>query len=481
MSKYYLFLFILEIVVASITAVHVILNKRNPRSGVLWVVVSFALPFIGPLLYFILGFNRTQRRAHRIMSKRSANSFNLDLLCKEIRSESYPNFSLQFGQLEPLMRLTDHISYYSLTCGNLIEPLYNGEQAFPAMLNAISKAKYSITCCSYIFDYDKIGSQFIEAFSNAIKRGVKVHLLIDGIGGYWYFSKVYRRLRKCGVYPASFAPLGLLPSRLAHFNLRNHRKILVIDGEIGFSGGMNISAHHMAEDPENRKPVADIHFRMQGPIVSQLQRVFAEDWFFATKEVIEGKIYFPEINNYGNSLARGITSGPDENLNNLFWTIVGACQTARKSIRIMTPYFIPDQSIISAINCASMRGVDVKIVLPRCGDIVFIQWAANSYLWEFLEYKVRIWRHEPPFHHNKLFVIDEMWSLIGSGNIDPRSLRLNFEFNVEIYDQKISSELADYIDHTASLGEEIILEKIQNRSLFLRVRDGFVKLFSPYL
>jgi cardiolipin synthase len=349
------------------------------------------------------------------------------------------------------------------------------------MLEAIKSAERTITCCSYIYDLDDIGGEFVEAFADAARRGVQVKLLIDAIGGYWYFSRVHRRLKRSGLRPASFAPLGLLPARVMHINLRNHRKILVVDGRVGFTGGMNISAIQLADQVDNPDRFMDVHFRVRGPLVTQLQNAFADDWDFATDEALEGPGYFPPQEPAGLSVARGIADGPDEPLRKLHWLLIGACQTARRALRIMTPYFIPDLALKSAIIAAALRGVAVTIVIPSKSDVPSVNWATTAFLWEFLEHGIRVVRHAPPFHHTKLTVVDDRWSLLGSSNLDPRSLRLNFEFNVEVYDVDLATALTQHIESVVAGGEPLTLARVDSRSIPVRLRDGVAKLFSPYL
>ncbi|RME51396.1 MAG: cardiolipin synthase, partial [Deltaproteobacteria bacterium] len=257
-TLFYSLMGFLQLVLALMGGLHAMLYKRSPRSAALWIVICCFVPFLGPLAYAVLGVNRTQRRA--VQRKLRSGLGRAVALEREAPVELPASF-------HSLFRLTNRISEFPLTEGNQIEPLYDGDEAFPRMIEAIDGARRSVTCCSYIFDNDAVGHRFIEAFGRAVKRGVRVHLLIDGVGGYRYFSRVYRELQRCGATPASFAPLGLTPSRLVYLNLRNHRKILVVDGRIGFTGGMNISARHLFAGRDPKRAVADVQFRIEGPVV----------------------------------------------------------------------------------------------------------------------------------------------------------------------------------------------------------------------
>ncbi|KAF0242013.1 MAG: phospholipase family [Planctomycetota bacterium] len=385
------------------------------------------------------------------------------------------------GDLDPLAKLTDRISAEPLVDGNRIEPLWDGEEAFPAMLGAIAEAKQTVALCSYIFDCDATGLAFADALAAAASRGVKVKLLVDALGAGGIFSKLGRTLRRRRLKAASFDPLGFAPSRLVHFNLRNHRKILVVDGRVAFSGGINISARHLMADLKHPGRCRDVHFRMRGPVVAQAMRAFADDWHFAAEETLSGEAWFPALGHEGPTLARGIPSGPDQDLERIYWAITGAVTAARKSIHFVTPYFIPEQGLRHAIIAAALQGVDVRLFLPLETDNRVVAWATRAFLWEFLQAGVRVVYTPPPFDHSKIVLVDGRWALFGSANLDPRSLRLNFEYNVEAYDRNLCAALAAKYEALAEKGRKVTLADVDGRSMAVRIRDGVAKLFSPYL
>jgi cardiolipin synthase A/B len=268
--------------------------------------------------------------------------------------------------------------------------------------------------------------------------------------------------------------------RFMSMNLRTHRKILVVDGRIGFTGGMNIRAGHALND-NPKHPVQDIHFRVQGPLVGQLQEVFADDWNFCTQERLTGEKWFAPPVSCGEVMARGISDGPDEDFEILRLVILGALSSAKSSIKVVTPYFLPDPSLISALNVAAMRGVEVDIVLPAKNNLPYIHWASAAHWWQVLERGCRIWLTPPPFDHSKLVVIDGCWSLIGSANWDPRSLRLNFEFNLECYDCALAARLTAVVQEKIRTAREITLREVDSRPLALKLRDGIARLATPFL
>ncbi len=264
-----------------------------------------------------------------------------------------------------------------------------------------------------------------------------------------------------------------------YVNLRNHRKLLVIDGRVAFTGGMNISDRHLVGSAT--RPVVDLHFSVAGPVVADLQKSFLEDWYFTTGEFLDDPACFPELSAVGSSLVRGIADGPDREYRKLQWIIIGALSCARERVQIMTPYLIPGRSLISALATAALRGVEVTIILPQKNNLPFVHWANRAFLPELLRFGIRIFYHPPPFVHTKLFLVDGVWGLIGSANLDPRSLRLNFELNLELYDPEFCGTLETHFLGALLLSRQVHVAELAGRSLLEKLRDGAAKLFSPYL
>jgi cardiolipin synthase A/B len=312
-----------------------------------------------------------------------------------------------------------------------------------------------------------------------VRRGVEVRVLIDAAGARYSVPSILHTLREASVPAARFLPL-LAPWRLMAMNLRNHRKILVADGRIGFTGGMNLREGNLvAQQP--RHPVQDLHFRLEGPVVSQLQETFAADWFFVTGELIQGQEWFPALTAAGDLVARAVPDGPDEDFEKLRWTILAALSCARESVRILTPYFLPDDSIISALNLAALRGVRVDVILPGENNLPYVQWASRAMWRQVLERGCNIWLTRPPFDHSKLMLVDGAWTLLGSGNWDARSLRLNFEFCLECYGRELAGSLEKLVESKLEGAKGVTLEEVNNRSVAGKLRDGIVRLLDPYL
>ena len=313
----------------------------------------------------------------------------------------------------------------------------------------------------------------------AVARGVEVRVLVDAVGARYHYPRIFKPLHKVGVRAEAFLP-SIIPTYFPYFNLRCHRKLLVIDGEEGFTGGMNIDEAFYA--PGNPKVLrSDMHFQFRGPIVDTMRKVFADDWAFRTNEVLDGPTWMARAQPAGPVLARGVIDGPDENMDQLFFSYLGALSCARESVAIVTPYFLPDAPLIAALGAAAMRGVSVDIFLPKVNNLTLVQWASTAIFWQVLEHGCRLWAVPPPFDHTKLMLVDRAWALVGSGNWDPRSLRLNFEFNVECYDPAFASALQQQVESRRARAEAITREVVDARSLPIRLRDGTARLFSPYL
>ncbi|MFP4280710.1 MAG: phospholipase D-like domain-containing protein, partial [Halochromatium sp.] len=286
-------------------------------------------------------------------------------------------------------------------------------------------------------------------------------------------------LRRLGIPTGVFLE-SALPIRNPYVNLRNHRKILVVDGRLGFTGGLNLRAGCLlARNP--RHPVQDLHFKVEGPVVRGLMETFGLDWAFTTGERLGCDAWYPVLEPVGDSIARCVPDGPDEDFDVLRRLILGALAHARQRVRIVTPYFLPDQTLITALNVIAMSGVEVQILVPQRNNLRFVQWAAEAQAEQILEGRSRIFVTPPPFDHSKLLLVDDVWCFFGSANWDPRSLRLNFELNIECYDSALAQRLNALVDAKLANAIEIRAADMRARQLPIRLRDGFARLLTPYL
>jgi len=448
---------------------HAIIYKRESRSASLWVIVIWVMPALGPILYLLMGVNRVQRRAARLRSSMVRHRADPLAVADE------PSGT----HLAPLARMLNNVMDRPLVAGNSVEALVDGAQAYPAMLEAIESARSSIMLASYIFNGDGIGAQFVDALARAAQRGVELRVLIDDVDARFTRNSAAKPLGRAGVRVGIFNP-PIVPARMNAVHLRNHRKILVVDGAIGFTGGMNIDRRYWNPQAPNQA-YRDLHFRMRGPVVAQLGEVFADDWQFATGEALRGAPWFVPLEAAGEVLARCIDDGPDDSAEPLRWSIVGGLNQAQRSVRVLTPYFVPDGALITALDVAAMRGVEVDIVLPARSDLPHVHWAAWGQLWQVLERGCRIWSSPGPFDHSKLMVVDGAWTLLGSGNWDARSLRLNFELNVECYSVEFGARMEGLVQTRINAAHLVTMDDINARSLPVKLRDGVARLFAPFL
>ncbi len=477
-----------DLLAALLASAHALLHKRDSRAATLWLGCIWLLPALGPIFYLAFGVNRIRRRAVAL----GVHGTFIRAVPDDLGEPQHEGAE----HLKMLARVVNSVAAHPLTAGNQIEPLVNGDEAFPTMLAAIDAAKKSISLCTYIFDNDASGKAFAAALARAVQRGVAVRVLVDSAGARYSWPPITRTLHRAKVPCARFLP-SLAPWRVATINLRNHRKSLVADGELAFTGGMNIRhGNLLAAKPAS--PVQDLHFRLTGPLVAQLQEAFANDWAFTTGETLDGEIWFPsdeprrtdapdpkspkpKLPATGEVIARVITDGPDADFEKARLTLLAALAEAQTSVKILTPYFLPDNALITALNLAALRGVRVDIVLPAHNNLPFVHWASRAMWWQVLERGCRVWLTPPPFDHSKLMIVDGHWVLLGSANWDARSLRLNFELNVECYGRAFAQEMEKVMAKKLSAAREVTLAEADGRPLAVKLRDAAARLFSPYL
>ena len=510
-----------------ISATHALLNKRDPKSATIWVFICLFVPVAGPFIYMILGFNRIQRRANRIMRK-SGRQDGPEKISTQVEVESEadaddrhakmwgipnmptPESRQDLGTLKvihspratplsifpPRIRriagIAEALTGVPMLSGNKVEPLFNGEEAYPPMLEAINGAKRRIWLTTYIFDNDNTGKTFVKALGDAVKRGADVRVLVDGVGTFMTRPRIDKALKKQGVKVARFLPPQIWPPQFS-INLRNHRKLLLVDNCISFTGGMNISDAHLMNKPPARglarfihkfygaHTAKDMHYKVEGPIVNTLQRIFARDWEFCAQEKLElgDEDVCREVR--GNAFCRSILDGPDDFFDVLHSVLLGVVSSAKSSIHIMTPYFLPQRELITALQSAVLRGVDVAVIIPAEADHKFVYWATYNCLWDLLGRGVKIYFQPPPFDHSKLFLVDGSYLHMGSANMDQRSFRLNFELTMEVLDLPIAAGLEKYFKKVRGNSREYTLKDLNARPLHIRIRDAIFWLMSPYL
>jgi cardiolipin synthase len=450
-------------------SVHILLNKKNVYSSIGWLAVVWMSPVFGALAYFLLGINRIHRKASILKDESS----------KKLQRKHY-NFKVpeaapaQMRRILEVLKIGINITNEKMLKGNSVKPLINGDAAYPEMLAAIKSAQKQVFISSYIFDYDSVGILFIEAIKQAAARGAEIYILFDGFGSWGHISKFKKALaRQRGVNIAVFLP----PLKnLSFINLRNHRKIITVDGKTAFFGGMNLSADNLLKTASN--PVADITFKIEGSVVSQISKTFADDWYFATKQTVLPVTQASDIKE--DNFARLILDGPQGAESMLELILLAAINFARKSVDIITPYFLPRESVFNALEIAAMKGVKVNIILPEISNHIIFNWAHESIFYRLLRRGVNIYKSPPPFDHSKVLTIDGVWSFIGSSNWDERSFRLNFEANMEILDLKFATMLKSYARTKRKKSKKLDIAAYENMPKILKLRNNFARLFTPY-
>ena len=447
---------------AIFASLHGLLTKPDPRSAFGWIAMCWLFPLGGAILYGLFGINRVRARARQLRG--------------DVGNPRTPvRISRNDAPADHLMRIGDAVTQWPRSPGNAIEALENGENAFPQMLKAIAGAQRTVWLATYIFETDPVGQQFIKALAAASARGVQVRVLVDGVGEWYSWPHVVPELRRAGVAAQRFLPPRLWPPRLS-LNMRNHRKLLLVDGHTGFLGGMNIGGREVGKSGARR--MADLHFKVCGPVLRQLGEAFGIDWLFAANETLA----VPEAPpGRGACTCRVITEGPDEDNDKLVSVMMGAVSMAREQLLIMTPYFIPPPELTSALQSAALRGVDVTLVLPERSNLRYVDWACRRWLRPLLERGVRVFLQPPPFAHTKLLVMDGSYAQIGSANLDPRSLRLNFEIALEVYDSATCQWLSRYILEARDRSTALTAEGLATLGGWVRLRDSLCWLLSPYL
>jgi len=473
---------VLSIAMGATAAIHAAMTKEEVRAAIGWVGVIILSPIVGAVLYAVAGINRMRRAS--LSLQRSAffqkNAFG-DLTSFDADGDSVA--AQLGGRFRAMKTLGDRVASHPLTTGNTIERLETGDAAYAAMKAAIDGAERSVILETYIFDRDPIGLRIADALIGAAKRGVAVRVLIDAVGARYSVPSIMGYLKEGGVTVDLFNGFIIMGLRLPYANLRTHRKILVVDGRVAFTGGMNIRqgfTREFAADDCAR----DTHFLVTGPAVADLFNAAAADWRFSAEETLKGEAWSiaTPINAPGAPvMMRVITSGPDRSLETNHKMLMGAFSVARRSIRIMSPYFLPDRELISALVTAARRGVEVDIVVPAANNLKLVDHAMTAQFDQMLKNYCRIWRASGAFNHSKLMVIDGAWAYVGSSNLDPRSLRLNFEVDLEVMDRGFASTLEAHIGAILENAEPVHLSALRARPFWVRLVEKVLWLGSPYL
>ena len=426
-------LFTLWQVIAVLTIVHVVLDNRQPAKTMAWALVIYFVPIVGVVFYLFFGINT---RKERYVSERSMNQ-----LTKRSMLEFVEQQNLRLPERhKPLIDLFINQNLSLPFKDNNVDVYTDGYQFFPALLQEISKAKSHIHLDMYIFADDALGRLVADALIDKARQGVEIRVIYDDVGCWNVSSQFFERMREEGIEVAAFMPVRF-PSFTSKVNYRNHRKIIVIDGLVGFIGGMNIALRYVKGTKE--LPWRDTMLKVTGGAVNALQRAFLVDWYFVDRTLLSDRKYYPqrtaaEGQLFNNCLAQVVTSGPVTPYPEIMQGFVRIITGARRYLYLETPYFLPNDPVLFALKTVALAGVDVRVICPRHSDARFVEWASRSYLREVVEAGVKVKLYEGGFLHSKLMVCDDSISTCGSTNLDFRSFENNFEANVFFYDEGVA-------------------------------------------
>jgi cardiolipin synthase A/B len=377
----------------------------------------------------------------------------------------------RYDTRDPRFRRTmSHLLGSPVVPGNRVTTLLNGDEAFPAMLEAIRSARHSITLEAYIFWPGRVGATFAEALAERARAGVATHLILDGVGSQKLDEELIEGMRRSGVQVAKFRPLRWY--NLDRVNHRTHRKLLVVDGRMGFTGGLGIADLYLghAEDKDHWR---DGQFRAAGPVVGQLQAAFLDNWIETGGELLHGTDYFPPLDSAGGVWAQAVHSSPGGGTENLRLMFLLAIASAKRSILIANPYFVPNTLAVDMLVEARRRGVSVEVIVPgRITDAGLVRRASRARWGPLLEAGVRIYEYQPTMYHNKLMVVDDYWVSVGSTNLDNRSFRLNDEANLNVFDEAFAREQAEIFVQDRGRSKAVTLEEWRGRAITERLEEA---------
>jgi cardiolipin synthase len=461
---------LLEMTWVIVVAIGLVLERRSPTATLAWLGILAWLPLVGILVYYFFGPRRLRRRklkrqeGSRLLLRAMRD---LDREIDDPRWTSLARMAIAAGESPPLPA-TDVTLYLE------------GDALYDALEAAIRAARHHIHVEYYIFDDDDVGRRMIAALAERAKAGVEVRVVLDGIGAYSLSGASLEPLRKAGGDVAWFNPVSGFRPRLANF--RTHRKIVIVDGVHAFTGGMNVTRDHSVLSSGGRA-WRDTHVSFRGPATRVLQRVFLEDWFFASgKAPPTGAEYFVPVAQEGEyALVQIVSSGPDRDLYTIHQLFFGAITQAQNRVWITTPYFVPDETMLAALVAAGLRGVDVRVLVPRSSDNKLVDLAARSYYPDLVRARVQIHEYTDRMLHAKTMVIDDDVAIVGTANMDNRSFRLNFEVVAAIYDDATTHELARVFESDLEKSDAVKVRELKDKPWTDRLGESAARLFSPLL
>ncbi|HEY4988810.1 MAG TPA: cardiolipin synthase [Opitutaceae bacterium] len=458
---------------------HLLLLKKRPSGTLAWLWAIIFMPFVGAFVYFLFGTDRLKRRRLRRRHLYSAGSTRKrDAACST--DEGTEALLARLPQRErQFLQLLSRVNHLPVSSAGSLRILRDAKEFYSALEARIQGAKHHVHLEFYIWNPDDTGARFLGLLAEAARRGVVVRLLLDGVGSHGFGESHLAELRAAGGQFSWFQSLD--PKRNRFFlNLRNHRKLQIIDGTWAFVGGMNIGREYEGLDPEFGH-WRDVQVEADGAVVSELQDVFADDWFFATGEKISAPAFFPVYADESRCLTHVVLGGPDRRNEPISKTIVSLLNHASDRVWIATGYFVPDDIILAALELAASRGVDVRLLISEKNDHPWLVVVGRSYYGELLAAGVRIFEYSAGINHAKVMLADDRWAMIGSANLDYRSMRLNFELNLLAYSVERNRELSAILEHDFRLSQEIDPQVFAKRPFRRKFAEAALRPLSPML
>ncbi len=451
---------------------HVLFARKRPASTLAWVWSIIALPFVGPIAYFMFGADRMQR-------KRLKKAARLGVLHRQTSSDESPSKTDFTPRKNDMLRMLADINQIAPASARRVQLLIDATQFYPELERQIQQAKHHIHIEFFIWRPDETGRHFLDLLCAAARRGVKVRLLLDQIGCLGLRKSYFAALMEAGGRFSWFYSLPLW--RHSRFmNLRNHRKLQIIDGKVAFVGGMNLGSEHLYGAP-GVGPWRDAQMLVEGSVVRQLQQVFAEDWFFATDEKISGPEYFPEFEDQEPHAVQIIAGGPDLPREPIPKSMLSLLWAARKRIWLTTGYFVPNHQFLTGLQLCAARGVEVRLLISKKSDHPWLLQIGRSFYEELLSWGVRVFEYTEGLNHKKSMLLDDDWLMVGSANSDNRSMRLNFELNLLAHAPEQARQLEEVLRRDFEQSIEIKLEAVRNRSFRRRLFEAALRPLAPML
>lgn len=454
----------------------VFIERREPTTTWAWLLIILLFPAFGFIIYLIFGQNLSRQKIFR--EKTVDDEKKTKEFIRQFKEEKKSNRIAK--EHEALVRMNYNNSGSIYTTGNQVKTYTNGEDKFRDLFEDIKNAKSFIHIEYYIFRLDDLGLKILDALRLKVLEGVEVRLLVDGMGSKYIRSKEIKFINSLGIKFAIFFP-GILPYVNVRINYRNHRKIVVVDGHIGYVGGFNVGNEYV-NNGKRFKFWRDTHIRIKGEAVNELNKRFILDWDYASTEKIENfEKYFPKQDDYDSVGIQIVSSGPDheeEYIKNAYMKIIN---NAKKSVYIQTPYLVPDEPMLDALRIAALSGLDVRLIVPGKPDHFFMEWILSANIGELINVGVKIYRYQKGFIHSKTIVSDGEVCSIGTSNLDIRSFKLNFEVNAFIYDDRISKQQEEIFFKDQEDSKLVTQKEYDNRSRWLKIKEAIIRLISPIL